>query len=95
MDIVLILIIAVSVVIVSLIVYGLIARHKHDKNIRAMVKEQLDGRIWTIPITLQCQTCKSDMPVDFHLGMYAYKCQHCKESNKIFINFITTLDDDE
>jgi len=58
------------------------------------VKELLDGRVWDIPVELQCQKCKKTSNINFDLGMYEFTCKDCGQINRIFINFLTTIDND-
>lgn len=63
-----------------------------NKIVNERIDHKLDGKVWDIPIELQCQSCKHLNTIDFNLETTHFKC-NCGVSNKIIAQFLTVLED--
>jgi hypothetical protein len=80
--------VVLSVVVIYILFVLYFTQRSRDKNNREILK-RIDGRIWDIPVSLQCQMCKDNIDLDFSLETNHFNCPKCGGYNKVMVQFIT------
>lgn len=83
-------------ILILLFIYLITALYFTQRKNNATNKDiinRIDGRIWDMPVDLQCQMCKENVQIDFSLETNEFNCPRCNGYNKVMVQFITVATD--
>ena len=86
------------VIIILAIVVGILLGYSiyHRVKLNKKVIKAIDNRLWSIPVNVQCQYCKSITEIDFSLDTTTFVCKDCDHGkNKLHLMLTTTIIDDD